>query len=200
MKNISAKLALLIGLSFVASVGLAHADDRDVVRDSEGQIVHSSNGNCVRTQWSACTDQCGAAPQQATRQAVAELTQEDRTIYFPFNKATLTPAAKRRLDTLANVLSSNDRVQEAKVVGYADRIGSVSYNDKLSQKRAEAVRAYLVSRGYTKSRVTETRWFGKSVPATHCPAKLARPKLIQCLQRDRRVEVEIVYQADGSGQ
>ena len=52
---------------------------------------------------------------------------------------------KARLDTLANVLKSDQSVKEAKIVGYADRIGSVSYNEQLSQKRAETVRDYLIA-------------------------------------------------------
>jgi outer membrane protein OmpA-like peptidoglycan-associated protein len=191
------KALTLAGLVLVGSSGLASAgtDYTDVVRDMEGQIVRSSNGNCVRTQWEACCDAC--APQRAAqwreRRTTDVLTREERTVYFKFNRANLTPEAKQRLDTLADALKSDLSVKEAKIIGYADRIGSVAYNERLSQKRAQTVSAYLIAQGYTNARVTETRWVGKSEPSTNCPATEARPQLIECLQNDRRVEVEIEY-------
>jgi outer membrane protein OmpA-like peptidoglycan-associated protein len=210
MTYLSAKTLLLTGLIFVGSVGMAHAEAEyyDVVRSTDGQIVHSTNGNCVRTHW--LTDQDFCAPkrvaqatvsqrqetrkvtQQQKTRAPAQLTQEERTVYFQFDRAALLPEAKDRLNTLANVLKSNESVKEAKIVGYTDRIGSVSYNERLSQKRAETVRDYLIANGYTNARVTETRWVGKSEPSTNCPAE-ARSQLIVCLQNDRRVEAEIEY-------
>lgn len=195
---LNVKTLLLAGLFLASSTGMvnAEANYHDVVRDTEGQTIHSTNGNCVRTKWITNQDCCcDGQPQyvaQQTRSAV-ELTQEERTVYFQFNRSVLSPGTKRRLDTLVNVLKSNQSVKEAKIVGYADRIGSVSYNDRLSQKRAETVRDYLIANGYTNARVTETRWVGESEPSTNCSASEARPQLIECLQKDRRVEVEIEY-------
>ena len=107
----------------------------------------------------------------------------------------MTPEAKNRLNTLVNVLKSDQGIKEARIVGYADRIGSVAYNQQLSQKRAETVRDYLVLNGYTNARVTDTHWVGKSEPTTSCPAQ-ARSSLIQCLHNDRKVAVEIEYNAE----
>ncbi|MGB9153811.1 MAG: OmpA family protein [Alphaproteobacteria bacterium] len=199
----NAKYLILATSMLIGAAGTARADNHDVLRDMEGQIVHSSNGNCVRTRWPAAQDPC--APQTVTQQTVvqtqtvsaASLTQEQRTVYFNFNRSVLTPEAKSRLDTLATVLKGDANVKEARVVGTADRIGSVAYNDKLSQKRAETVRDYLIAQGYTNARVTETRWVGKSEPITNCPGNKVNSKLISCLQNDRRVEVEIVFIDNG---
>jgi len=206
MTCFNAKTFLLTALILAGSAGMtgASADCRDVVRDTEGQIVHSSNGQCVRTQWTSDRDAC--APQYVAQQTVTQqrqerhetrtaegLTQEDRTVYFAFNRSVLTPEAKERLDTLVDVLKSNDSIKQASIVGYADRIGSVSYNERLSQKRAETVRDYLVANGYTNARVTATRWVGKSEPSTSCSTRETRPQLIKCLHNDRKVEVEIEY-------
>jgi OOP family OmpA-OmpF porin len=203
MMHLNTKIFILAGLVLAGSAGMtrAEADCRDVVRDMEGQTIHSSNGNCVRTQWTADQDAC--APQLVVEQktvtrrqetrTTAMPTQEERTVYFEFNHATLTPEAKERLDSLVNVLKSNDSVKEAGIVGYADRIGSVSYNERLSQKRAEAVRDYLVANGYTNARVTATRWVGKSEPSTNCSARETHAQLVACLHNDRKVEVEIEY-------
>jgi len=211
MTHLNTKLLMLTGLVLLGSSGMAsaEADYHDVVRDTEGLIVHSSNGNCVRTQWS--TDQDPCASETCSPQVVTEtvhqrretrtsmvLSQKERTVYFNFNSAALMPEAKERLDTLANALKSNASVKDAIVIGYADRIGGASYNQQLSQKRAEKVRDYLVANGYTKANVTETRWVGKSEPTASCPTTKNRKRLIECLHSDRRVEVEIEYYSEGA--
>lgn len=55
------------------------------------------------------------------------------------------------------------------------------------------MREYLISRNFIKPSVTETRWVGKSEPTAQCPAKMDRQELLQCLQPDRKVQVDIVY-------
>jgi outer membrane protein OmpA-like peptidoglycan-associated protein len=117
----------------------------------------------------------------------------DRTVYFGFNKAGLRGEARNKLDSLAGRLNAATDVTGARIVGYADRIGSVSYNENLSRRRAENVRAYLINHGLVKPSVTETRWVGKSEPSTHCSKYLPRAQLIQCLQPDRKVQVDIEY-------
>jgi len=167
-------------------------DTRDVVRDeSDGTIVHSSSGECVRTQWDAGYDACRQGP--VSLRTNVSLSREDRTVYFGFNQASLSPEMKDRLDTLATTLRSQQNVRGVRIFGYADRIGSPSYNERLSKKRAETVRHYLAVRGLINMRVTETKWFGATEPATNCPADISREELISCLQKDRRVEVEIDY-------
>src|SRR5436190_10269808 len=79
-----ALIVLLTGALF-ALPALAVPDNRDVVHNSYGNIVVNSFGNCVRTKWVSNTDEC-AAPQMARRIPIA---QEERTVYFDFNKATL---------------------------------------------------------------------------------------------------------------
>jgi OmpA-OmpF porin, OOP family len=195
---------ILTGLMFLASAGVAHAEtnDREVVRSSDGQIVHIDNGTCVRTKWETDTDWCASrrVAQRTTEKRqirhAAEFMQEERTVYFEFDKFALSSEAKARLDTLIDALKHDETVKEATIVGYADRIGSVVYNDRLSQKRAETVRDYVIAKGYTNARVTETRWVGKSKPSTSCPKNETRKKLIACLQPDRRVKVEIVLVND----
>ena len=198
-------ILVLAGLALTGSIGAARAetDDRAVVRDTEGQIVRSSDGVCVRSDGATDQDSCAQRliAQQTTTQTttvekqkprpVSEFTREDRTVYFEFDHFYLSSDSLGRLDTLADALKADSTVKEARIVGYADRIGSVSYNERLSQKRAKTVRDYLIAKGYTNARVTETRWVGKSEPSTNCPAGKKRASLIECLQNDRRVEVEI---------
>jgi OOP family OmpA-OmpF porin len=113
------------------------------------------------------------------------------TELFEFNKAVLTPDARTRLD--GEVIAKLKDVGELRylnVNGHADRLGSVLYNQKLSEKRADAVRAYLVSKGADASKV-ETFGFGKTTPVKSCPDGKDRKALIECLAPNRRVVVEI---------
>ncbi len=198
----STALATTALLLLLGSTGSSFADVRDVVHDeSSGTIVRSTSGACVRTQWSngydMCSTEVAVAPKPVAHvQQTAAISREDRTIYFGFNKSTLSPEMKQRLDTLATNLRSNDQVKGAHIVGYADRIGNAGYNEKLSKKRADSVRHYLVARGVINTDIADTRWFGESNPATSCPDGLKRPQLIECLQPDRRVEVEIDFAPD----
>ena len=110
---------------------------------------------------------------------------------FEFNKATLTDEAKKKLD--AEVVAKLKDVADVRYInvnGHADRLGSVQYNQQLSEKRAEAVRAYLSSKGVDASKV-ETFGFGKTTPVKSCPDQKNRSSLIECLAPNRRVEVEI---------
>jgi OOP family OmpA-OmpF porin len=76
------------------------------------------------------------------------------------------------------------------VNGHTDRIGSSQYNQKLSERRAETVKAYLISKGTDASKI-ETYGFGKTTPVKSCPDQKDRKALIACLQPNRRVEVEV---------
>jgi len=191
----NARMVLLTGLALVGATGMAkaEADYHDVVIDSAGEIARNSYGNCIRSQWLTDRDLC---PSENLVQRIVrtnELTEEDRTVYFQFNRSTLTPEAKDHLNSLVAVLKSDQRITEARIVGFADRIGSVSYNDRLSQQRAETVRDFLVANGYTNARVTKTNWVGKSEPTTNCSTTETRSVLIRCLHNDRKVEVKLEY-------
>jgi OOP family OmpA-OmpF porin len=77
------------------------------------------------------------------------------------------------------------------VTGHTDRIGSQAYNQKLSERRADAVRDYLVSKGVPRDKI-ETLGMGKTqpIPGVVCNQKALR-ELIACLAPNRRVEVEV---------
>ena len=192
------KIFLLTSLMLIGSLGIAKANDiRDAVRDTRGGIVHLSKGTCVRTKWMTDQDFCVSStrvaeaydpvvPPQPDRH---EPMKEARTIYFAFDRAVLLPEARQVLSSL----KVNAAIQKTKITGFADRLGTVEYNDRLSQKRAETVRDYLIAQGATDATVTTTRWVGKSRPIMNCPNNNDRMMLVQCLQGDRRVEITIDY-------
>jgi OOP family OmpA-OmpF porin len=110
---------------------------------------------------------------------------------FDFDSADLRPAGKAMLDDLTRVLQGA-KYEVILAIGHADRIGSVKYNQKLSVRRAEAVKKYLVDKGIEPNRVY-AEGKGKSQPLTKaadCRMK-NRKALIACLQPDRRVDVEV---------
>ncbi len=115
---------------------------------------------------------------------------------FTFGKADLKPAGKDALDALyVEVQGMNPTDGVAAVVGYTDRIGSDKSNQALSEKRANTVRNYLISKGAPADKVTaEGR--GEASPVTGDTCKdgkgsKARAALIECLAPDRRVEVTV---------
>jgi OmpA-OmpF porin, OOP family len=127
-------------------------------------------------------------PEPPKKPAVMNLAS---TELFEFNKAVLTQDARVKLDNevLAKLKDLKD-VRYIIVNGHADRLGSAQYNQRLSEKRAEAVRAYLVSKGVDAGKV-ETLGFGKTLPVKACPDQKERKGLIACLADNRRVVVEV---------
>lgn len=110
---------------------------------------------------------------------------------FDFDKAVLKPAGKQKLDELAAKIQGMN-VEVVVATGYTDRIGSDKYNDRLSLRRAQAVKSYLVSKGVPANKVY-TEGKGKRNPVTGNTCKQKnRKQLIACLAPDRRVEVEVV--------
>jgi OmpA-OmpF porin, OOP family len=127
-------------------------------------------------------------PEPPKKPAVVNLAS---TELFEFNKAVLTKEARVKLDT--EVVAKLAELREVRYIivnGHADRLGSSEYNQKLSEKRADAVRAYLVSRGVAADKV-ETLGFGKTLPVKACPDQKERKGLIECLSPNRRVVVEV---------
>ncbi|SAL38766.1 outer membrane protein a [Caballeronia choica] len=109
---------------------------------------------------------------------------------FDFDKAVLKPAGKEKLDDLASKIGGLN-LEVVVATGYTDRIGSDKYNDRLSLRRAQAVKAYLVSKGIEANRIY-TEGKGKRNPVTTGCNQKNRKQLIACLAPDRRVEVEVV--------
>ncbi|HQX08455.1 MAG TPA: OmpA family protein, partial [Zoogloea sp.] len=110
---------------------------------------------------------------------------------FAFNKAVLGPIAKKNLDDMISTkLAACAEVKSVIITGHTDRLGTQSYNQKLSEKRAEAVQTYLVSKGI-KADLIDTMGAGKTQPVQSCDDKLGRKKLIECLAPNRRVTLDV---------
>jgi len=131
------------------------------------------------------------APKPAAAPAKPSVLRVTSTELFDFNKAVLTDPAKKLLDTeVVAKLGQFVTIKFINVNGHTDRIGSAQYNQKLSEKRAVAVKAYLVSKAVDAAKI-ETYGFGKTLPVKSCPDQKDRKALIACLEPNRRVEVEV---------
>ena len=111
---------------------------------------------------------------------------------FDFDRAVLRPDGRAAIDNeIIAKLPQVAKLELVLVTGHTDRIGTQQYNQRLSERRADAVRDYLVSRGVPKDRI-ETLGMGKTqpVPGVVCNQKNLK-ELIACLAPTRRVEVEV---------
>jgi OOP family OmpA-OmpF porin len=116
---------------------------------------------------------------------------------FDFGSATLTNVGRARVDEIVRVVRETGfTATSIALLGHTDPIGSEAYNQVLSERRANAVRDYLVSQGISPSIITATGK-GKSqlrITEADCKAKgqaKTRAALIACLAPDRRVEAVI---------
>ena len=110
-------------------------------------------------------------------------------VLFDFDKSVIKPEYKDRLDNLS-AQTRGINLEVVIAIGHADVIGTLQYNQKLSVRRAEAAKAYLVSKGIEPNRVY-TEGKGETQPVKACP-KLTGKALIECLQPNRRVELEVI--------
>ncbi len=218
MKNSVTKSLLLTALLGIGSAALAQTpgiDTKGVVGyliDQRGNVAKSGYGLCWRTGYwtpAMAVEECdpdlvpkkaepaaqpaGAAPAGAALpKPAAEKVTLAADALFDFNKAVLRPEGKAKLDDVATKIK-DIKLEVIIAVGHADRIGTDAYNQKLSERRAAAVKDYLVSKGIEANRVY-TEGKGEKQPVTK-PDQCKGPKsqkVIDCLQPDRRVEIEVI--------
>ena len=103
--------------------------------------------------------------------------------FFDFNKSVVKPEGKAKLDDLVGKIKDIN-LEVIIAVGHTDSVGGDAYNQKLSVKRSEAVKAYLVSKGIEKNRVY-TEGKGEKQP-------VADNKTAEGRAKNRRVEIEVV--------
>ncbi len=205
-KQIS-KITLLAALGMSASVALAQVPNNDgYLFDTRGLVAKSGFGLCWKTtRWTPamaiaeCDPELVKKPEAAkpapaaTPKPAAQKVTLAADALFDFDKAVLRPEGKAKLDDVTGKLKGM-KLEVIIAVGHTDRIGSDKYNQKLSEKRAEAVKAYLVGKGVEPNRVyTEGKGEKQPVTGDKCGKSEKKSKqLIECLQPDRRVEIEVI--------
>ncbi|SOD42580.1 OmpA family protein [Nitrosovibrio sp. Nv4] len=214
MKNSVAKKLLLGAVVLpVLFSGAAMAEERPeaYAADSRGEVARDSSGDCWRTgYWTPamatyeCDPELMPKPEK-TVEAPAEPAPAPAPVYtepekislsadqlFDFDKAVLKPEGKQALDDLVAKLG-DVKYDTVVAIGYADRLGADDYNKKLSMRRAESVKAYLVKeKGIPADKVfTDGKGEANPVTGDSCKGNKKTKALIACLQPDRRVEVEV---------
>jgi outer membrane protein OmpA-like peptidoglycan-associated protein len=112
---------------------------------------------------------------------------------FPLDKDDvrhMTAAGRERLATFAGDLKQWKSIERIVVIGHTDRLGASAYNDGLSRRRAENIRAYLIRSGLPAERIVAAGHGGRS-PLVQCADRADRRKLVDCLQANRRVEIMV---------
>jgi OOP family OmpA-OmpF porin len=111
------------------------------------------------------------------------------TELFGFDSERLS-MPQPKLDEIAAALKTDGGPNQIVIVGHTDRLGSEEYNQKLSERRADAVRAYIASKGIETSRL-QIVGKGESEPVVQC-TETNKAALIECLKPNRRVEIDQV--------
>lgn len=205
MKKLN-KVAILFATAALATAAGAQvkaADGGNVIdnwQNGTGELVWKNGTNelCWRdANWTPATAAEGCdgalvkaaeaapapAPVAPAPAAVASKVTFAADAFFDFDKSVLKPEGKAKLDDLASKVQGIN-LEVIVAVGHTDSVGSDAYNQKLSERRAQAVKAYLESKGIDKSRVY-TEGKGEKQPVADNKTKDGRAQ-------NRRVEIEVV--------
>lgn len=169
--------------------------DPDLVKKADNKVADAKAPDAAPAQAPAAAPAPVAGPEKS---AFAPITLQAETL-FNFDKANLRAEGKKQLDDqVVSKMKEYPQVEVVLVTGHTDRIGSDAYNQKLSQRRADALKAYMVSQGVEANRI-ETAAKGESEPVVSCDnikGKVSgkNKKLVECLQPNRRVMVEVKVQ------
>jgi OOP family OmpA-OmpF porin len=175
------------------------------VDDSGKSIVRVASGGCLHTaRWSKenanaeCDPGQVAVVEKAVEVAAVEVVVRkelkpirlEADALFGFDSATLTDKGRASLDRVMSELPDRSMLQDKRITitGFTDRLGPEGYNQKLSERRAQAVRDYLVSRGL-RDEAIDARGLGTANPLVNCEGKRSAA-LIKCLAPNRRTEIE----------
>ena len=211
MKKLNKIAALFAAVALTSVVGLpAHAHNHgapaaatvDNWRATDGTVWRSADQLCWRNaSWTPATAAPGCdgwivpqpapapapaaapAPAPAPAPVAAARVTFSADAFFPFGSAVLQPEGRARLDDLVEKIAPIN-LEVIIAVGHTDSTGPTAYNQRLSERRAEAVKAYLVSKGISADRVY-TEGKGETQPVADNRTREGRTQ-------NRRVEIEVV--------
>jgi OOP family OmpA-OmpF porin len=196
--------------TFALAAGSAYANVTPNLQDGQGRAVKDGQGACVVTSGQVLPECAGArpaptpapapaapaqpappaaapapaAPAPAPRPAPASVRQAvviQADALFDFDKSVLRPDGRKAIDDALAKLRGVD-LEMVIATGHTDSVGTPQYNQRLSERRAAAVKDYLVSKGIAASKIT-TIGKGESQP-------VATNKTAEGRQKNRRVDIE----------
>lgn len=220
MKKNTGIAVFIVAVPLLGQAALAHqggkASEGYVGDGRAGHLVTNSAGQCLHTSsWSKdlAVEECDAgmmpkkaAAEPASKPAPAPVIDKPEPkpepvvekislkagALFDVGKADLRPAGKSELDAMVSkIRDNNTQIEQITVTGHTDSAGASDYNRKLSERRAEAVKAYLVSRGLSGDRIA-TKGAGDTQP-------VASNKTAAGRAQNRRVDIDIRAQRTTSG-
>ncbi|QVQ29518.1 outer membrane protein OmpA [Achromobacter deleyi] len=188
--NKPSKFALALAFAAVTASGVASAQTVDNWRNPFGDVwKNGTNELCWRDAfWTPATgipgcDGVPVAQQKAKPAPMAAKVVFNADTFFDFDKSVLKPEGRQLLNQVAQQVRGIE-LETIIAVGHTDSIGTEAYNQKLSERRAASVKAYLVSKGIDPNRIY-TEGKGKLQPIASNKTKEGRAQ-------NRRVEIEIV--------
>ena len=217
-KQMAVAISCVLALGLMSGAASAQSNNptkEGYLIDTRNEVVKSGYGLCWHTGYwtpALAIEECdpdlvkkpvAAAPAPAPQKLAAvapppapkpaaDRVKLNADTLFDFDKAVLRPAGRDALDDFYNKTRDiNPEVITA--VGHADRFGSDKYNQNLSERRAMAVKTYLMGKGIADNRIY-TEGKGEMQPVTkadECKGPKSA-KVIACLQPDRRVEIEVI--------
>jgi len=162
-------------------------EDRDGFEDDDGCPDTDNDKDGILDKDDKCPNEAGVPPDGCPKKYVNVVVTEQKieikqTVYFDTNKAKIKPVSFNLLNEVAQALKDNPKIQ-VEVQGHTDSQANDAFNLKLSQKRAEAVRTYLIGRGIAADRMT-AKGYGENVP-------IADNRTADGRSQNRRVEFVI---------
>ena len=186
---------LLAGLTVASGSSFAAAG---YVDDSSKGIVRTGYGDCLHTgRWGEenFIEECDPVAKAEVAAVETVIVKELKPValaadaLFAFDSADLTAEGRNRLDQVVGSLTAKQlENKQIEITGYTDRIGPETYNQTLSERRAQAVRDYLVSKGLPADAIS-TQGLGAAKPVVGCEGERGA-QLIDCLAPNRRTEIE----------
>ncbi|WP_421620718.1 OmpA family protein [Alkalilimnicola ehrlichii] len=193
----------LVMAGMLAASGAAFAGGHDsgqgFLTDTRGNEVRSGFGLCWGVTWEtgtqppACLDEPEPEPEPAPEpepEPELERISVDSEALFGFDSDELSPGGRANLRNVIERINAMERVDSIRVNGHTDHIGSAAYNQELSERRAAAVRTFMVQQGVDDNLIT-SRGYGEDRPVKECPDNLSGSALIECLAPNRRVEIHV---------
>jgi outer membrane protein OmpA-like peptidoglycan-associated protein len=141
--------------------GEAHAPEQCPALDDDDDGVANADDRCPRMAGEAAHAGC-QAPKAVLNEATKKIEIKE-AVFFEKSEAKIDPRSFGLLDDVARVLAENPQVRRVSIEGHTDDRGGAELNRKLSEQRAGAVRAYLVSKGVAEGRLA-AKGFGPSRP------------------------------------
>jgi outer membrane protein OmpA-like peptidoglycan-associated protein len=162
-------------------------EDKDGFEDDDGCPDPDNDKDGILDKDDKCPNEPGVPPDGCPQKYKLVVVTEKKielkqTVFFDFNKATIKPVSYALLDDVAQALKDNPKIK-VEVQGHTDSVGDDNFNLKLSQKRAESVRNYLIKKGISSDRM-DPKGYGENVPIADNRTKEGR-------DQNRRVEFVI---------